>query len=188
MFLAMILEMFLSFLNVKKNMRKLPENFLRQHFFSKSCHLGGISTFCVFSKKNISQKHFWKWFFVSWKFLVCLANKTTSNAEFCKKKKNLTTRQTWQTKKFGKKFFLNFYFFCLFKWSNCFCLERRTFTIANAILSKIENKREYLKLWMECQNWEFFFHDWSNKMVPSRCNNDVNEMICFITCLGLHFR
>ena len=62
----------LRFLNVVKNIHKLPKIADVSTFLSENYHNLGKSTFCIFSVKNISRKHFRKRVFDSSRFLVCL--------------------------------------------------------------------------------------------------------------------
>ena len=117
------------------------------------------STFCIFSYKSISRKHFRRRFFVSCKFLNSLANKTGWNTKFCKNFLTWCTKLEKKLKKLKKKYCSNFSSFPLFWRGNCFYfLERKRFlerkTILSEIFSTMENKRRYLKLWMGYQNWD----------------------------------
>ena len=55
---------YMRFLNLKKYIRKQSEECWCQHFLSEKWLSLEKGTFCIFSYKNISRKHFWKWLFI----------------------------------------------------------------------------------------------------------------------------
>ena len=110
------------FLSLRKNVWKLSGKYWCEHTLSESWHFWGKSTFCIFSCKNISRKHFRKSYFVSCRFSICLGNKRALNTKLCE---NVVKWHAKFDKNFKNlKLFLNFSFFYFFEWSNCFYFFR----------------------------------------------------------------